>query len=339
MMMFWYKIFYGFCRLLALLPLRCLYVISDFLFVVLCYAVRYRRRVVMENLRNSFPEKSERELWSIARRFYRFLCDLFIEALKVANIDMPQMRRRIHYSNPEMLEELRRKGKQILFITGHYGNWEWLATLENSISYHHATLYQPLNNKLFDRFVYDLRTKHGTDAIPSNMAIRAINQYRQENRLTTLCFLSDQSPTRDAIHYWTTFLNQDTPVYTGVEKLAKRYSAAVLYYEVRRVKRGYYEVDTTLITENAAETAEMEITEKHVRLLEETVRRNPQYWLWSHRRWKHKRVKSETINQTVPIVPLIPVVPPRSSEFTGPNPRSSAFAMPTPIVPLVPIVP
>ena len=202
---------------------------------------------------------------------------------------MPQIRRRIHFSNPEIFDDLFRKGKQILFVTGHYGNWEWIATLENTFPYHLATLYQPLQNKLFDKFFYDMRTKHGTGAIPANMSVKAINKYIQEKHLTALGFLADQSPHRDHIHYWTTFLNQDTPVYLGVEKLARRYNTAVMYFETRRVKRGYYEVDVTLITENAAETAEMEITEKHVGLLEQTIRRAPQYWLWSHRRWKHKR--------------------------------------------------
>ena len=292
-MLFWYKIFYGFCWILALLPLRCLYLISDLLFVLVCYVVRYRRKVVLENLRNSFPEKTEKERWQIARNFYRFMCDLFFETVKVIRVDTPQIHRRIRYSNPEIFDDLYRKGKQIFFVTGHYGNWEWLATLEHTIAYHHATLYHPLENKLFDKFFYDMRTKSGTDAIPSNGVIRAINQYRQENRLTALCFLSDQSPHRDAINYWTTFLNQETPIYVGIEKLAKRYNTAVVYYEVRRVKRGYYEVDVTLIAENAAETGDMEITNKHVQLLEQTIRRNPQYWLWSHRRWKHKREQIE----------------------------------------------
>ena len=292
--MFLYRIFYGFCWLIALLPLRCLYVISDILFVMVCYVVRYRRKVVYENLRNSFPEKTEKERQKIARQFYRFMCDLFIETIKMTNIDMPQINRRLKINNPEIYHDLHKKGKHVFFITGHYGNWEWIATLEKTIPHHQATLYRPLHNKIFDQFFYDMRTKHGTDAIPSNGAIRAINKYMQEDRLTTLGFLADQSPHRDAIQYWTTFLNQDTPVYTGVEKLARRYNTAVVYYENRRVKRGYYEIDITLITENAAETEETEITEKHVKLLEETIRKNPQYWLWSHRRWKHKRTISKT---------------------------------------------
>ena len=291
-MKFLYKFFRGFCWLLALLPLRCLYAVSDLLFVIVCYVVRYRRKVVMNNLRNSFPEKTEKERRQIARKFYLFMCDLFIETLKLSNIDRAQICRRIKYSNPEVFDELYREGKKIFFVTGHYGNWEWLATLEGSIPYHHATLYRPLKNKLFDRFFYDMRTKYGTDAIPADMVLGAINQYQYEKRLTTLCFLSDQSPPRNASNYWTTFLNQETAVYTGIEVLARRYNAAVMYYEVRRVRRGYYEVDVTPITADARQTDKMEITEKHVRLLEETIRRNPQYWLWSHRRWKHKRIEN-----------------------------------------------
>ena len=288
--MFWYRLFYGFCRLLALLPLRCLYLISDFLFVVICYAVRYRRKIVLENLRNAFPEKTEKERHQIARRFYRFFCDLFIETIKLLHIGTPQINRRIQYSNPALFDELYHKGKYIFVALGHFGNWEWTASLEHTIPYHHISLYQPLENKVFDKFFYTMRSKFGATLIPANSAVRDIYKCMQENRLSLFGFLCDQSPHRHAIHYWTTFLNQETPIHLGIEMLAKRYKMAVVYYEIRRVKRGYYEVDTKLITENAAETGEKEITDRHVQLLEETIRRNPQYWLWSHRRWKHKRV-------------------------------------------------
>ncbi|MDR1866040.1 MAG: lysophospholipid acyltransferase family protein [Bacteroidales bacterium] len=294
MSLFLYSLFYAFCRLLALLPYRILYFISGFLYLVVYYVIGYRRKVVRENLRLAFPEKTEKERKKITRQFYHFICDLFIETVKSLRATEQQMRRHIHYTRPEMLEDLYRKGKQIFFITGHYGNWEWLATLEHSTSYHIATLYQPLQNRYFDKFYYDLRTKHGTEAIPSNMAIRAINKYQSENRLTALCFLADQAPMSSQNSYWTTFLHQESAIFMGVEKLSRRYNTAVLYYEVRRVKRGYYEVDTTLITENAAETAEKEITDRHVALLEQTIRRTPQYWLWTHRRWKRKRPKAES---------------------------------------------
>ncbi len=288
-MMVLYKIFYAFCWLLAALPMRGLYLISDFFYLIVHYVARYRYSVIMENLQKAFPEKTEKERKQIAKQFHLFMCDLFLESIKVLNISKKKMHQRIRYSNPEMFDDLSKKNKQILFVTGHYGNWEWLATLQGTIAYQHATLYQPLNNKLFDRFFYDLRTKYGTIAVPSNMAIREINKNIEENRLTALCFLSDQSPHPSPANYWTTFLNQDTAIYTGIEKLAKRYNTAVVYYEIWRVKRGYYVVNTTLIAENAAEAPPMEITQKHVELLEETIRKAPQYWLWSHRRWKLKK--------------------------------------------------
>ena len=293
---FLYALFYAFCWLLAFLPLRCLYLLSDFLFLIVRYVARYRYTVIMENLRNSFPEKTEKERKKIARQFYRYLCDMFIETIKVIHISTKQIHRRIRYTNPELFDDLYKKGKQIHFVIGHYGNWEWISTMEHTIPYHLASLYHPLENKHFDKFYYDIRTKYGTEVIPSNMVLRAINRYQTENRLTTLGFVADQAPMQAS--YWTTFLNQETSIFMGVEKLSRRYNTAVVYYEARRIKRGYYMVDTTLITENAAETAENEITEKHVRLLEETIRRTPQYWLWSHRRWKRKRSITDTSTES-----------------------------------------
>ena len=287
--MFFYKIFYGFCWLLTSLPLRCLYLLSDFVFLLVFYIIRYRRKVVSDNLLKSFPEKTEKERRVIERKFYRHFCDMFIETIKLINISTPRIRRRIRFSNPEIFDDLHAKGKQIFIVAGHYGNWEWTSTLENTVPYHHATLYRPLKNKFFDKFFYDIRSKYGADIIPANSVIRAINKYNQENRLTALGFLNDQSPHHTEINHWITFMNQDTPIYSGVERLARRYNPAVVYYEPQRVKRGYYEVNVTLIVENASETKELEISEKFVRLLEQSIRREPQYWLWTHKRWKHKR--------------------------------------------------
>jgi KDO2-lipid IV(A) lauroyltransferase len=281
--------FYGFCRLLALLPLRVLYLLSDFFYLIVYHVIGYRRKVVMNNLRLSFPEKAEKERKKVARLFYRFICDIFIETVKLVNISKKEIRRRFYCSDSKLFEDLARKGKQIFFVTGHYGNWEWLATLNFDSLYQYVTLYHPLSNKVFDRFYYRIRTKYGADAIPSNTALRSISKYQSENRLTGFCFLADQAPMDRQNNYWTTFLNQESAIFMGVEKISRRYNTAVVYCEVRRVKRGYYVVDTTLIAENAAETAEREITDKYVALLEQTIRRTPQYWLWSHRRWKRKR--------------------------------------------------
>ncbi|MDR0713633.1 MAG: lysophospholipid acyltransferase family protein [Bacteroidales bacterium] len=289
MQWFLYILFYAVCRLLALMPFRALYAISDVLYLFIYYLTVYRRKVVMENLRNAFPEKTEDDRIRIARQFYHFLCDIFVETIKVMHANVQQIRRHIRYSHPEMIEELYRKGKHVVCITGHYGNWEWLASLGHPVPYRLATLYHPLQNRYFDKFYYRLRTKFGAEAVPSGNALRAVSQYYSHPLPTIICFLADQAPSDHPSNYWTTFLHQESAIFMGAEKLARRFGAAVLYYEIRRVKRGYYEVDTTLITENAAETKEYEITARHVALLEQTIRRNPQYWLWSHRRWKRKK--------------------------------------------------
>ncbi|MDR2848411.1 MAG: lysophospholipid acyltransferase family protein [Bacteroidales bacterium] len=289
-----YLLFYSVCWLLALLPLRALYVLSDMLYPLLRYVASYRRKVILENLRNAFPEKTAQEHEKIMGQFYHFMCDLFVETIKTIHISEKEMHRRIRWHNPEKVEEWYSKGKNIYFIAGHYGNWEWAASAERVVPYLYVPLYHPLENKYFDRFYYRLRTKYGADPIASNMVVRAINKYKDENQLALLYFLADQAPLSHPTNYWTTFLHQESAIFLGPEKLARKYNAAVAFAEVRRVKRGYYEVYVTPIAENAAETAEYEITNRHVELLEEAIRREPQYWLWSHRRWKRKRETAAT---------------------------------------------
>jgi KDO2-lipid IV(A) lauroyltransferase len=292
-----YYLFCGCCRLLALLPMRALYLLSDLLFPLVYHVVRYRRKVVANNLRLAFPEKTDKERHCIERRFYRWFCDLMMEIVKMSHAGQAEMARRIKFSNPELLDRLYRKGKHGFVATGHYGNWEWLASLENSHLYHLATLYHPLANRHFDRFFHRLRTRFGTSAIPSQRSMRVIPRIVKGTQPTLICFPADQAPGDHPTNYWRPFLTQDSAIFLGVEKLAKRYNQAALYCEVRRVKRGYYEVEFTLIAENAADTADYEITDRHVALLEEGIRRAPEYWLWTHRRWKRKRhVEPKTPN-------------------------------------------
>ncbi|MDR3094907.1 MAG: lysophospholipid acyltransferase family protein [Bacteroidales bacterium] len=298
MLLILYALFYGVCRLLAFLPLRALYVLSDFLYLILRYVIGYRRKVVLENLRNSFPEKTEQERVKMMEQFYHFMGDLFVETIKMLHISEKEIRRRIHWHNPEILEDWKKKGKNIYFVAGHYGNWEWKAALEQIIPYQTVSLYHPLENRYFDRFYYRLRTQYGAEVVPSNMALRAINKYRSENQPIILFFIADQAP-NNATNYWKLFLNQESSIFLGPERLARKYNAAVGFAEVRRMKRGYYEVFITPITENAAETTDYEITDRHVELLEQAIRRAPQYWLWSHRRWKRKRTATPQENPAV----------------------------------------
>ena len=183
-------------------------------------------------------------------------------------------------------------------VTGHYGNWEWMAGLEYVVPHRYVALYHPLENKYFDRFYYRLRTLYGAAAIASHLAVRTINKYRSDNKPIILYFLADQAP-NNTTNYWRNFLNQESCIFLGPERLSRKYSAAVGFLEIRRINRGYYEGVITPIAENAAETTDYEITDRHVELLEQAIRREPQYWLWSHRRWKRKRTLTPPENPAV----------------------------------------
>jgi KDO2-lipid IV(A) lauroyltransferase len=249
----------------------------------------YRKKVVYDNLHNSFPDKSDKEIDTIARDFYHFFADLLVESIKIMHLSGKEISRRVKYVDAPLFEELYKKGKHALVVMGHYGNWEWLPGIPLQVPNRTMSVYKPLNNKLFDNLVKKMRTKFGSDLIPMRSVPKVLLQYLNENTPSTSLFIADQSPMRSEIQYWTTFLNQDTPIYTGVEKLAKKYNMAVMFLVIRRVKRGYYNVHTKMLFEDVSNAESHEITEAHVKALEQEIIAAPQYWLWTHRRWKHKR--------------------------------------------------
>jgi Kdo2-lipid IVA lauroyltransferase/acyltransferase len=284
-----YYIFYGINWVITLLPLRILYLFSDFLFLVLYYFPSYRRKVVSTNLRNSFPEKSEEELKSIEKKFYMHLADIFIETLYVTHMSEDEQNRRFRYSNLEIIDKLLEDKRDVIAVLGHYNNWEWPTLLPFYLKYKTIIIYKPLQNKYFNRHIINQRSKHGIVLTPTSSIIREIINNKKENINTVSVFLTDQTPAKGEIMYWTTFLNQDTPVYTGTEKIASKYDMAIIYFNIQKLKRGYYNLGIELLLDHTAGLPEHVITETHVRRLEEIIREKPEYWLWSHRRWKHKK--------------------------------------------------
>jgi len=284
-----YYIFYGFNWVITLLPLRILYIFSDFLFLILYYFPSYRRKVVATNLKNAFPEKSEKELKTIEMGFYRHLADTFIETFKLTHMSDVEQKKRFSYSNIQVIDKLREEKRDIIAVLGHYNNWEWPTLMPYYLKYKIIIVYRPLANKYFDRHIYKQRSKDGIVLTPTSLVIREIINNKKNNINTLSVFLTDQTPARGDIRYWTTFLNQDTPVYTGVEKIASKYDMAIVFFHVQRVKRGYYNLNIELLIDHTAGLPENLITETHVRRLEEIIKEKPEYWLWSHRRWKHKK--------------------------------------------------
>jgi Kdo2-lipid IVA lauroyltransferase/acyltransferase len=276
-----------FLYLLSLLPFWLLYIISDILFVVIFYLVGYRRKVVQENLRNSFPEKTDKERAVIEKKYYRYLGDLMVETVKMITISQKAVSKRVTPANLEVMNGIFQQGRSVIGAVGHYCNWE-VANLGLS-SYFDAKLlvvYKPLSNPVMDKFFIDMRSRLGSMLVAMKDTARTMVKFKDQPTFSLL--VADQTPTKHEAFYFTEFLNQPTAFFLGIEKLAKLTNQVVVFCDVKRIKRGYYEYTFIPITEKPKETAEYEITNAYIKCLEEMIRREPQYWLWSHRRWKFK---------------------------------------------------
>jgi KDO2-lipid IV(A) lauroyltransferase len=284
-----YYIFYAINWLITFLPMRILYLFSDFFYIILYYIAGYRRKVVATNLLNAFPEKSETERRIIERRFYRHLADLFIETLKATHMSAAQITKRFKFRDWTLPERFYSEGRDVMAFCSHYNNWEWLSSMPLTSPYTGISVYKPLKNRYFDRFILDLRTKYGVVAFTMYHVLRDLVALRKKNIRTSTAFIADQTPPPDEHAYWTTFLNQETGFYRGGEKIAVMLDMAVIYAHIIKVRRGYYEVDLKLITEHPGTEAPDSITARYIEMLEEIIKDKPEYWLWSHRRWKHKK--------------------------------------------------
>ena len=281
-------IYYLFIKPLSLLPLRVSFVLSDFLFIILYYVLRYRREVVFTNLRNSFPEKSAREIEDIARKFYRHFCDLSVESIHNFSISRKELVARCKLRNPEVLEKFYAEGKSIIIASGHYNNWELAAlAFDLQTSHRGVGIYKPLRNPYLDRKLRQSRGKYGLELVPKDQT----KAFFAENghRLTAPMLATDQSPSKSINVYWTQFLNQDTAVLFGTEKYSKEFGYPVVYGHIYKIRRGYYEMVFEIVEDTPTEAPYGAITEKHTRVLEKDILEAPQYWLWTHKRWKRKR--------------------------------------------------
>lgn len=286
-----FYIFYAVNWVITLLPLNVLYVFSDFLYLLLFYFPSYRKKIVEENLMNSFPEKTEAERRIIEKKFYRHLADLFVEVLKLTHMSKEELKRRFRIKNIELLERLLHEKRDIIAIMGHYNNWEWLTVFPLFTDYKSISIYKPLHNRHFDHLLNSFRTKFGMVLTPMSAILRELITDRNNNINTLSAFISDQTPPLTEIRYWTTFLNQETPIYMGAEKIASRYDMALVFFHIRKESRGHYCLDVELLFEHTAGLHDHIITESHVRKLEDIIRQKPEYWIWTHRRWKHRKPK------------------------------------------------
>jgi KDO2-lipid IV(A) lauroyltransferase len=273
----------------AILPWFVLFIFSDFFFLLIYYVIGYRRKIVRMNLANSFPEKSRKELQTIEFRFYRYFADMIFEMLKLITMSPEQKLERCKMDSETQLlfKDLYAKGRSAIAVIGHYGNWEYCPSgLPLQTDFQTYVIYHPLSNPYFDRLMSRIRTRTSCKLYTMTGTLKGMISNRNELNMTA--FLSDQSPDPKGA-YWTKFLNQDTAVFNGSEKIAQKLQMAVIYGSLERVKRGKYLFHAQLICEDASKTLPGEITTSHLRLLEKDILKAPEYWLWTHRRWKHKK--------------------------------------------------
>ncbi|WP_231424391.1 lysophospholipid acyltransferase family protein [Pedobacter sp. Leaf250] len=281
-----------FLYLVSLLPLPILFFFARLLYYLLYYVIGYRKKVVRQNLINSFPEKTTAEIISIEKKFFLFLSELIFEIVKMTTISKKETLKRVKFSGLEHLEKHFEAGESVLACTGHYGNWE-LGTLALGLNISAKTMviYKPLTNKIFENWFNRFRTKYGNIFIAMRQTLRGMAAYKNEP--TLLCFASDQAPTREETKYFVDFLHQPTAALLGVEKIAKSTNRPIYYFKVTVVKKGYYHVAVLPMCLNPSIMDEFEITNLHFKFLEDIIKEQPQYWLWSHKRWKFKPESKE----------------------------------------------
>jgi KDO2-lipid IV(A) lauroyltransferase len=271
------------------LPFPLMYALSDFLFFIFYYIFPYRKNIVIQNLKSSFPEKSDKEIKKITRSFYKHFCDIIVETLKLFSASQRSIENRVRLVNAELLDDYYKKGKSIVLVTGHYANWEWPAVTLTSHSKHKGTgIYKKLSSKFFDSQLRKTRAQFGMEL----MATKEVAKFF-ENHVDQICaygFINDQSPSDPKKGHWMTFLNQQTCMLTGAEKYATKYDYPVLYGAITKEKRGCYKIEYIRVSDTPSMEKEFFITEECSRINEKLIRQEPAYWLWTHKRWKHKPV-------------------------------------------------
>lgn len=282
-----YYIWHPLIWLISWLPLSALYKISDFLF----YPVSifgYRKKIILANLAKAFADKPKEWHKEMLRKFYRHFCDIFVESIKLQHISDKEIYKRITFSNTEIIDRATTEGKDVIAILGHFGNWEWVPAINMHLIADGYSVYRPLKNPWFDRYMLDLRKRFGSQNVTMKKTLRLVARLRKENRRFILGLIADQSPARGEIQYWTDFLSQKTPILTGPEKIAKMINGQVVYLKVSKPNRGHYHITIIPFEKEPAKSVENEITDWHTKQLEKSILECPYLWLWSHKRWKYQ---------------------------------------------------
>lgn len=283
-----YLLVYPILLFISILPFRILYLFSDFVYLVVYYFFRYRKKIVRDNLALALPHLSDAQRLSIERKSYRYLCDMFLEMIKTITISKAEMDRRFVFTDMEEYKKLEKEGKSISLLCAHYASYEWAVSMNSKISIKGYGIYKKINNKYFDKLVKDIRSKFKAELIPINKTADTIAHNHANGIQSLYGFASDQSPQIRKLNYWQKFMGVDVPVYVGAEILAKKFDMNVVFLKVSRVKRGYYQADLEVLTTNVKDIPDFQIMDTFLQKVEALIINAPEFYLWTHKRWKHK---------------------------------------------------
>ncbi|WP_203256813.1 lysophospholipid acyltransferase family protein [Hyunsoonleella ulvae] len=283
-----YILLYPFLYFISLLPFRVLYIVSDGLYVLLYRVFGYRKKVVKSNLNLVFPNKTNEEIKRITKVFYHHLCDMIVESIKSLTISKEEMQKRFKFTNVELIQNIEAKDKSIILMCAHYGSWEWIFILQTYVKSRGNAVYKQLANRYFDKLVKRIRAKYNSYLISTKEIIPTLIKEKREGIISINGFVSDQSPKLNKAYHWNEFLGIKVPVHTGAEMLAKKLDMAVVFFGVKKIKRGYYETTFKTITLTPKDYKDYQITDIFLKLVEQQIHEAPEYYLWTHKRWKHK---------------------------------------------------
>lgn len=277
------------CKSIGYIPFKAIYVLSDIFYVVVYHIVGYRKRVVVENLTRSFPEKTKSEIQAITRKFYRHLCDISLEALKYRRMSDEDVEKHITFRGMDIYEEYYNQGRSVILLTAHYNNWEWIGAMQRYMKTQFSYVYNDMrSNSKFEDFLLKSRVHLGGTSVAIGHSVRTALSFAKADKPQGLMLVADQTSPGNS-QFWTMFLNQETTFFSGPMKIAAKTNHPVVFLHVRKTGRGHYEFINSRLVENPAEIDPDEILLAYTRKLEEIIKAEPEYWLWSHRRWKHKR--------------------------------------------------
>ncbi len=283
-----YILIYPFLLLISILPFRLFYLFSDFVYLLIYYVVGYRKKTVGTNLRLVFPEKSEKDIIQIQKKFYKHLCDLFLEMIKTITISKEQLSKRFVITNPKEVKRLESLGKSVICFFGHYASYEWSIAVDNETKLKGYAVYKRIANTYFNDLVKRIRSRFNTTLIHTRETVSVLTKNETKGISSLIGFLSDQSPKQYKTSYWTEFMGVNVPCFTGGERLAKKLDLVAVYLKISKIKRGYYQAEFVPLADNANTFKDFSITDKFLSELEQQIYDAPEYYLWTHKRWKHK---------------------------------------------------